>query len=88
MFLELQTEGIPNLATVKLSGGGVSGRSSGWQSSGGYFYSVEFMNTGWGLDMSKSDTKKNIYATLEIKGTGYLEKEYAFDIDVTIDDWE
>jgi len=88
MFLELQTEGIPNFATVKLSGGGVSWRSSGWQSSGGYFYSVEFMNTGWGLDMSKSDTKKNIYATLEIKGTGYLEKEYAFDIDVTIDDWE
>ena len=88
IILELQTEGVPNFESVKLEGGGTTWRASGWQSSSGRFYTAEFMNTGWGLDMSASDTKKNIYSTLVITGSGYLEKEYLFDMEATVDDWE
>ncbi|KKL70527.1 hypothetical protein LCGC14_2104050, partial [marine sediment metagenome] len=88
IFVELQTEGIPNFSTVKLSGGGTAWRAGGWQLYGGDFLGVEFMNTGWGLDMSANDTKKNIYTTLVITGTGYLGKEYFFDMEATVDDWE
>lgn len=88
IIVELQTEGIPNFESVKLEGGGTAWRASGWQSSSGRFYTAEFMNTGWGLDMSASDTKKNIYTTLVITGSGYLEKDYNFQMDATVDDWE
>ncbi len=87
IFVELQTQGIPNIETVRLTGSGVSWRTSGWELGGEFFYGVQFMNVSWGLNMHKETTKKNIYLTLTVTGSGYLGEEYAFQIDAEVDDW-